>query len=54
MTDPMYATHTIPGTDIECDITMEYAPIPVIQDPANPWLPKTDWSRDGIIASEDG
>lgn len=28
-------------------------PIPVITDPANPWLPKTDWSRDGIIASDD-
>lgn len=21
--------------------------------PDNPWLPKTDWSRDGIIANED-
>lgn len=22
-------------------------------DPDNPWLPKTDWSRDRIIANED-
>ena len=29
------------------------SPIPIIQNPDNPWLPKTDWSRDGIIASDD-
>lgn len=28
-------------------------PIPTNQDPANPWLPKTDWGRDKIIANED-
>ena len=44
---------TIPGSDVEMNGYIDYAPIPVIQDPANPWLPKTDWSRDGIIANGD-
>lgn len=43
----------IPGSDFNPDIRIKREPIPVIQDPANPWLPKTDWSRDGIIATED-
>ena len=49
----LYMDHMIPGTDIHCGIVLEYEPIPIIQDPENPWLPKTDWSRDGIIASDD-
>lgn len=44
---------TIPGSDYRVGIELEYTPIPTIQDPANPWLPKTDWSRDGIIATEE-
>ena len=44
----------IPGSDVRIGIKQELYPIPTIQDPNNPWLPKTDWSRDGIIASEDG
>lgn len=24
-----------------------------LTNPDNPWLPKTDWSRDGIIANDD-
>ncbi len=44
--------HKIEGSDIVLSIKQEYIPIPVIQDPSNPWLPKTDWSRDGIIATE--
>lgn len=43
----------IPGSDIVLGIFQEYEPIPIIQDPDNPWLPATDWSRDGIIASDD-
>lgn len=43
----------IPGSDVDCDITIHFEPIPVIQDPANPWLPATDWSRDGIIGMDD-
>ena len=30
----------------------EPQPTPIIQDPQNPWLPGTDWSRDGIIAKQ--
>ncbi len=45
---------TIPGSDVEMSGYQEHEHIPVIQDPANPWLPKTDWSRDGIIANEPG
>lgn len=43
----------IPGSDIEVGIYQEITPLPDIQDPDNPWLPKTDWSRDHIIANED-
>lgn len=53
MYDNQHDEHTIPGSDVTVGITLEHSPIPNIQDPANPWLPKTDWSRDGIIASDD-
>lgn len=53
MSDPLYDSHTIPNTDITLDITIDRAPIPIIQDPTNPWHRKTDWSIDGIIASND-
>lgn len=43
----------IPGSDVKPTIYRQYQPIPVFEDPANPHLPKTDWSRDGIIASDD-
>lgn len=42
----------IEGTDIIMSFKQENLPIPVIQDPENPWLPGTDWSRDGIIAKQ--
>jgi hypothetical protein len=47
--------HTIAGSDITLGITQEYAPIPNFPDARGDgeWLPKTDWSRDGIIANDD-
>jgi hypothetical protein len=44
---------TIPGSDVEMSGYQEYSPFGPVQDPQNPWLPKTDWSRDKIIANED-
>ena len=47
---------TIPGSDIEMSGYQELIPLPQTPlhcDP-NPWLPKTDWSRNGIIANEPG
>jgi hypothetical protein len=44
---------TIPGSDVEISGYHEYIPFPHVQDPQNPWLPKTDWCCDEIIANED-
>lgn len=44
----------IEGTDITLDIYQDNDPIPQsLPSLSGPWLPKTDWSRDGIIANED-
>jgi hypothetical protein len=34
----------------ETDLNRE-SPPPIITDPTNPWLRKTDWCCDGIIAN---
>lgn len=51
------AEYTIPGTDIVMTISQEFIPVktdyPFPYHDPNPWLPKTDWSRDGIIANDD-
>ena len=48
---------TIPGSDVSMSPYQQYIPIQSDLDDAyldpNPWLPKTDWSRDGIIANDD-
>lgn len=45
----------IAGTDVTLDIYQDNGPIP--QSPSwsesGQWLPKTDWSKDGIIANDD-
>ncbi len=45
----------IPGSDVEHNIYLDLEPLPVSPNWSgdNEWLPKTDWSRDGIIASDD-
>ena len=48
---------TIPGSDVIMSGYQEHIhtaqPTDNLTDP-NPWLPKTDWSRDSIIANEPG
>lgn len=49
---------TIPGSDVQMDGYTEYEPLPKanfgnLTDPSGGWLPKTDWSRDRIIANDD-
>ncbi len=39
--------------DIEEDTPIIQSNFPQFQLPGTEWLPKTDWSRDGIIASDD-
>lgn len=55
-----FAQGTIPGSDVvmdgytdPLDTTIPKLPFADLTSPNNPWLPKTDWSRDGIIANED-
>lgn len=47
----------VPGSDVTLDIFADYEPVPMsdfagLTHPGNPWLPKTDWSRDSIIATD--
>lgn len=45
---------TIPNSDVEMSGYQEYIPLPKVgdnYDDPNPWLRKTDWSIDGIIAN---
>ncbi len=46
---------TIPGSDYEMNGYQDYEPLPKSPNWSgdNPWLPKTDWCCDKIIANED-
>lgn len=50
---------TIAGTDVELDAYMDdpqpnpINPYSALTDLSGGWLPKTDWGRDRIIASDD-
>lgn len=52
MSEYKLPTWAEPTTPISYD---DIAPEPDADDPGSgsEWLPKTDWSRDGIIASDD-
>lgn len=41
----------IAGTDVNMDGYIEFEPLPT--NGPSEWLPKTDWSKDRIIANED-
>ncbi len=48
---------TIPGSDVVMDGYLEIAPLPMPEinwAGTDEWLPKTDWSCNGIIANEPG
>lgn len=55
MPDPFYDTRIVPGSDVEMDIKADTGPTPEFPNwnEQNGWRPKTDWSRDGIIANDD-
>lgn len=54
MTD-IYEENVIEGSNITLGITQEYEPVFTTTDNRGDgaWLPKTDWSRDGIIANDE-
>ncbi len=46
----------IPGSDVEHNMYIDFQPLPKSNGLAgvdDEWLPKTDWGRDKIIASDD-